>query len=219
MFRTLVRAAVVMFAVGSVVLLPAAGGAIGMAMANGSFQVDHASVYGNGTLFDGSVIETWTTASSLQWEGGTQIRLAGESRARVYQRRLILEQGFGEMTATSGFQVDARSLHILADSGSVARIQLEGSSRVLVSAVRGSLRVTNAGGVLVANMAAGNNMVFEPQSAGEAAPTHASGCLLEKAGKFILAEKTTKIVLELQGADLAKQVGNEIGRASCRERV
>ena len=76
--------------------------------------------------------------------------------------------------------------------------------------MRGGVRVTNSSGILVANMSAGNNMVFEPQSAGEAAPTHASGCLLEKGGKFILAEKTTHIVLEVQGKDLAKQVGNQV---------
>src|ERR1039458_411438 len=210
MFRTLLRATGIVLAVGSLALLSAAGSAIGMAVANGSFQVDHAAVYGNGTLFDGSVVETWSAASDLRLNGGGEMRLAGESRAKVYQHRLVLEQGLGEMTAASSFEVDARSLHILGDSGSVARIQVESGTRVLVSAVHGGLRVTNAGGVLVANMAAGNNMVFEPQAAGEAAPTHVSGCLLEKGGKFILAEKTTNIVLELQGSELAKQVGNRV---------
>src|ERR1039458_9604626 len=41
-------------------------------------------------------------------------------------------------------------------------------------------------------------------------------CLLEKGGKFLLAERTTNIVLELQGSDLERQLGNQVeisGRA------
>ena len=75
--------------------------------------------------------------------------------------------------------------------------------------------MTNAGGILVASMETGNSMVFEPQ-AGAEAPTRASGCLLEKGGKFLLAERTTNIVLELQGSDLERQLGNQVeisGRA------
>ena len=54
-------------------------------------------------------------------------------------------------------------------------------------------------------METGNSLAFEPQAAGAAAPTRASGCLREKGGKFLLAERTTNIVLELQGSDLDKQ--------------
>src|ERR1035441_9248261 len=69
--------------------------------------------------------------------------------------------------------------------------------------------------IVVASRETGNSMVFEPQ-AGAEAPTRASGCLLEKGGKFLLAEQTTKVMLELQGGDLEKQLGNQVeisGRA------
>src|ERR1019366_4205649 len=174
------------------------------------FQVDHSAVYGNGTLFEGSVIETAKASSRLQLTGGVQMRLAGESRAKVYQRRLVLEQGLGEMESAGGFEVEARSLHIVAAPGSLARVKVENGRNVLVSAVRGALRVTNAGGVLVARMETGNSMVFEPQATGATAPTRATGCLLEKDGKFLLAERTTNVVLELQGSDLDKQLGNQV---------
>ena len=210
MLRTLARATGIMLSLGVVATLSASGSAIGMAVTNGSFQVDHTPVYGNSTLFDGSVVETAKASSQLQLNGGIQMRLGAESRAKVYQRRLILEQGFGEMDSANGFEVEARSLHISAAPGTLARIKVENHRQVLVAAVRGALRVTNATGVLVARLETGNSLVFEPQTAGAAAPTRASGCLLEKAGKFILAERTTNIVLELQGSDLDKQVGNQI---------
>ena len=209
MLRSLIRVTGILLAIGTMAMLSAAG-AIGMAVADGSFTVDHSAVHSNGTLFDGSVVETAKTSSHLQLNGGTQIRLAGESRVKVYERRLVLEQGLGEMEAATGFEVEAKSLHISAMPGSLARVKIENGRNVLVSAVRGALRVTNAGGVLVARMETGNNMVFEPQAAGAAAPTHASGCLLEKGGKFLLAERTTNVVLELRGSDLEKQVGNQV---------
>ena len=210
MLRRLIRVTGIVLAIGTVAVLSAAGSAIGMAVANGSFQVDHSAVYGNGTLFEGSVIETAKASSRLQLTGGVQMRLAGESRAKVYQRRLVLEQGLGEMESAGGFEVEARSLHIVAAPGSLARVKVENGRNVLVSAVRGALRVTNAGGVLVARMETGNSMVFEPQATGATAPTRATGCLLEKDGKFLLAERTTNIVLELQGSDLDKQLGNQV---------
>src|ERR1035438_2502639 len=58
MWRRLIRVSGILLVLGGVAVLSAAGGAIGMAVANGSFQVDHSAVYGNGTLFDGSVVET-----------------------------------------------------------------------------------------------------------------------------------------------------------------
>ena len=70
MWRRLIRVTGILLALSGVVVLSAAGGAIGMAVANGSFQVDHSAVYGNGTLFDGSVVETAKASSRLQLTGG-----------------------------------------------------------------------------------------------------------------------------------------------------
>ncbi len=210
MIRTLFRATVMMLAVGVLATLSASGSAIGMAVANGSFRVDHTSVNGSGTLFDGSVVETAKDASDLQLQGGQQLRLGAESRAKVFQGRFVLEQGYSEIVSRAGFQLDARSLQIFAAPGSSARVKVENNRSVLVAALRGTLRVSNAAGVVVARMEAGNTLVFEPQTAGATAPTRASGCLLEKGGKFILAERTTNIVLQLQGTELESELGNQI---------
>src|SRR5215475_2665069 len=71
----------------------AANNAIGMAVASGSLRIDHSQVWGNATLFEGSVVETTTGPSQLQLQGGVQVRLAGESRATVHDGKLTLEQG------------------------------------------------------------------------------------------------------------------------------
>src|SRR5437660_451941 len=74
----------------------------------------------------------------------------------------------------------------------------------------GAVRVKNSTGVLVARVDAGSSMSFEPQDAGAASPTRASGCLLVKAGKLIVVDQTTNVILEVQGTGLEKQTGNRV---------
>jgi len=62
---SLFRLTLVLATTSAVFGAPAATPAIGMAVANGSFQVDRMRVSGNATLFDGSVIETATIPASF----------------------------------------------------------------------------------------------------------------------------------------------------------
>jgi len=189
--------------------LPAATTPIGMALANGSFQVDNSRVWGNTTLFNGSIIQTESAISQLHLTGGVQMRLASDSRATVYQRKLVLD--YGQLESTPNYEVQANSLHIVATGpDGLARVQVRNQRNVLVAAVRGSVRVTNSSGVLIANVEAGKTLNLEPQDAGSGAPTRASGCLLSKGGKWIVADQTANVILELRGAGLEKELGNRV---------
>src|SRR5690348_11783437 len=74
-------------------LTASSNSAIGFVTANGSFQLNSSRVWDSATIFDGSTIETTKAPSDLKLSGGAQLRLAAESRAKVYQNRLILEKG------------------------------------------------------------------------------------------------------------------------------
>ena len=66
------------------------GPVIGIAVANGTFQVDNAQVTGNTTLFDGSKIETAESSSRLRLRDGTRVELVGAPASvedRSYQKR------------------------------------------------------------------------------------------------------------------------------------
>ena len=58
----------------------AANTAIGLAVANGSFQVDRAKVWGSSSLFEGSTVETGVAISQIQVSGIADVRLAADSR-------------------------------------------------------------------------------------------------------------------------------------------
>src|SRR5436190_10987390 len=215
------KSALILLAIGALCGLWAAGSAIGIVMTNGNFQLNHSRVWGNGTLFDGSLVQTAGAASQIQLNNGIQMRLGADTRATVFQSRLVLEDGQSEMAPVNGYAVEARTLRITAGSGdALARVKVDNGRRVLVASVRGALKVTNAAGMMVAGIEAGDALNFEPQSAGATAATHASGCLLEKDGKFILVDRTTNVVLEIKGTDLGKQLGNRVeitGRADAAQ--
>jgi hypothetical protein len=197
---------------GGVLVAWSAGPVIGIAIANGTFHVDNAQVAGNTTLFDGSTIETTEASSRLRLRDGTRVELAAGSRAVVFQDRALLEKGFGEFQAASGYEIEARGLRISSARGtSIMRVRLDGEKMVLVAALNGPARVFKASGPLIANVAAGATLRFDAQAQPENA-ARMSGCLLRKAGRFILVDQTAGIVVELHGdaTQLSAQLGNRV---------
>jgi hypothetical protein len=186
----------------------AANPAIGLMVTNGSFQVDHSNVWGTATLFDGNVVETNISSSQLQLNNGVKLRLAAKTRARIYESRLVLEKGIGQVES-SKYRIEAVSLRVEADTpGAAARVQLTGPKRVVVAARDGAVRVSNSDGVLIAKLESGHEMSFEPQETGAASLTKVSGILALKDGKFILIDKVTNVTMQLQGSGLEAEVGN-----------
>ncbi len=190
----------------------AAPSAIGIASAKGNFRIDNAAISGNGTLFDGVTVETQRSTGQLDLTSGAQLQLGVNSRGKVFTDRLILEQGQSQFrTGKNGkFGLEARTLHIIpADSSSVVQVSMIGASRVHVSALSGNLQVTNAGGVLVAALAAGHALEFEPQ-AGAMPPSKLTGCVVSKDGRFFLTDETSNVTVELRGAGLVQQAGHKV---------
>ena len=194
---------------GSILNLPAATG-IGMINARGSFQVDHARVVGNATLFDGTIVETGKVEGDLQLNTGARMKLASDSRGRVFRDHLVLERGSGQLQGT-GYGIEARSLRVLGDDpNTAARVALSGTTRVQVAALHGSLHVTNAQGLLVANLAPGTALEFEPQGEGVNTSSKLTGTLRKEDGKFLLTDDTTQVTAELRGTGLGSKVGKHI---------
>jgi len=203
------RIAFLCIVLGTVCSLFGATNPIGMAFSGGAFRVNNSRVQGNSTLFDGTMIETESALSELHLKTGVQVELGAETRATVYQRKLVLE--YGQLESVAAYDVEARSLHIVgATPDALVRIQVRNQRNVQVAAVRGPVRVSNAAGVLVASIEAGKSMSFEPQNAPAETATRVSGCLLSKSGKLVVAEQTTNVILELRGTGLEKELGNRV---------
>lgn len=187
----------------------AASPAIGTAFAKGSFRLDSSTVNGNATLFEGSTIETSAVPSSLQLNTGARVSLGAASRGRLFGDRMVLEKGTLDLENAAGFKLVALGLTIQPERGaSSGRVFVENGHRIRVSAAGGSLRVLNASGQLVANMAPGVAMAFEPQAGSNM--TRVTGVIQKKGEHYLLADEVTKITVEVRGVDLAKYVGKRV---------
>lgn len=184
---------------------------IGVVTARGSFRLDDSTVTGNATLFEGSTVEAGGVAT-LRLGSGAEISLLSGSKGRIFGDHLTLERGSGEFARAPGFHMEARTLRIHPETGQArARVTLESGNRVEVAALEGSFRVLNARGLLVADLAPGTALAFEPLPQGGAGePWRMSGCLRVENGHFLLTDETTSVTAELTGSSLAAEEGNRV---------
>jgi len=188
--------------------LMAAGAVLGMAVSSGTFMVNRVNVAGSATLFEGSIVQTGPTVSRLDLKG-SWLQLAADSQVTVSDKKIILQQGTAELGGQPGYSLVARNLRIVArNPGAVARVRVDGDSQVLVAAVGGPVGVYNNAGFLVMDVVAGRAFAFAPQ-AGAADAVDVNGCLLFKAGKFIVVDQNGQ-VSEVTGADVTRDSGNPV---------
>ena len=183
----------------------AASPAIGIVTASGHFTLDRSQVWGNATVFEGSVVETGSASSEVALHNGAKLQLAKDSRARVLSDRVVIEKGIGQVSAPESFEVNAASLRI----HSTGRLRVNVGQTVEVASLLGSARVSSASGMLLAAIPEGRAMNFGPQGANGTVTR--TGCLLYKDNHYIMQDENTQEVVELSGGqNLGAQVGNRV---------
>jgi hypothetical protein len=181
--------------------------AIGIATASGHFTLEKSQVWGNSTLFEGSTVETGVASLQLALQNGVRVQLGSDSRARVWNNRVLFEKGVGQVASAESYEVQAGGLTIHSTgAGARIRIGLAPDGRVDVTALAGGARVMGAGLVL-ATIPGGRGMSFPMQASAAGSVTRA-GCVLFKDGYVLLQDDDTREVIELLGSGLNPNVGN-----------
>ena len=181
---------------------------IGIITASGHFTVERSEVWGNSTLFDGTMVETKSASSELALRNGVKLQLAASSRARVWANRLSLEKGVGQVAGPDSYGIEAGGLTVRGGSES-GRLRVGVSDRIEVASLAGTARVVNGKGVLLAAIPAGRSMSFSMQAADSGVMTR-SGCLVYKDGHYLLQDENTQEVAEVTGSDLSQNVGSRV---------
>ena len=177
---------------------------IGMALAQGGASVDNAKVFGSATLFEGTSFRA-DGYSRLELSNGTRLDLGAGSQAQVFANHISLQTGSSEVQSGSGFEIEARSLTIRPDGDSIARVRMDGTQAVLVTALNAPVNVRNREGLLVARVMPNLPMSFVPQ-AGAAGSFSSTGCVVNKGGTALLIDDN-KQVFQLAKTDARKMVG------------
>ncbi len=192
--------------------LSAGPASIGLISASGPLTVDRSPIWGNATLFEGTSVATADASGDLALRNGVRIQLAAQSRAVIGESRAVLEQGSSQISAGQVYEVQARGLRIRGDAGARMRVALNLSNGVEVTALSGKANVSDLGGVLLAAIPQGRAVAFAMPQAGPGGPSAVTraGCLLYKDMHFILRDDATNEVIELNGPDLAVNVGKSV---------
>lgn len=187
--------------------LGAASLPIGVLTTIDSVRMDNLEVRGNGTVFQGSVIETARNPSHLTLKNGARLELYPNSRATVYDDRFVLERGASQIYSPA-YPVVVNSLSIRPEGpASTIRVQKTGPKTLEVSAVKGGAEVLNAKGMLLAKVVPGAALDFDQQPGGAAGPSQVSGRVSKQNGHYLLTDATTNTTVELQGDNLEPSVG------------
>jgi hypothetical protein len=194
----------------SVTAAMAAPPSIGTVSAHGNVQVDGSFVYGNATIFDGTLIETEKATTSVRLNGGIAISMAPDSRVRLYSNRLVLEKGASEVAMVSGFAVEARQFRIVSDdAASKGAISVEGANRIGVMALTGEMNVSSPSGLLLAKVTPGSPLTFDGQPTSGAEPITVTG-KLSKVGGHYFVTTAAGVKYEIEGKTLESMVGKMV---------
>jgi len=183
----------------------AAGPAIGFVQATGEFRLNQTAIRGNGTLFDGSIVETAAVRSDVSLNSGGHIALAPKSRTRIYKERAILESGAAEISSP-GYPLIAANLSI---SGPAAQVAVDAPGKIRVGALSTPVEVRNSGNVLIARVNPGTALEFSTEGEASGA-VNVTGTVSKEGDAFFITDKTTNVKYQLQGSELGKYVGKPV---------
>ena len=173
---------------------------IGMALAQGGASVDDAKIFGSATLFEGTSFRA-DGYSRLALSNGTRLDLGAGTQAQIFSNHVALQHGLSEVQSGSGFSIEARTLTIRPDGNSIARVSLDGTKAVLVTALLAPVNVLNHEGLLVARVMPNLPMSFVPQ-AGAASAFSDTGCVVNKSGVPLMVDDNRQ-VFQLNSVNLA----------------
>lgn len=144
---------------------------IGVASAFGSFTVNSSQVTGNSNIYDGSQINTGSTASQIFLQGGPSVMLATNTGATVYNDHLVLTQGAVRVDNMNKYDVQALGYRVAEDEpNSQAAVRLR-EGAVEVASMSGVVKVFDPNGAMLTRVGAGTASSFKPGQSGADAGT------------------------------------------------
>ncbi len=182
---------------------------IGTANCADNFWVDSTGVSNHATIFENSIVETEAAPARLQITGDVRLLLDAHSRAQVDAKRLALERGRAQLDSGKNYQLEARGICVSAAKAPArAIVSVDSAGVVEVAALGGMVRVVNAEGVAVANVAAGHAVELRLGQASESAVLR--GCVVKAGTAYTLRDEASAVTVELRGTDIANDVGRRV---------
>jgi hypothetical protein len=150
-----------LFTCSCMVCMAASPASVGVLVTNGQAMVDGATVHGNSTLFQGSVVKADEITSDLRFADGANLVLQPGAAAKVYRDHAELQQGTAIQRGVSGHALVADGLRVtsLEPNGKVT-VAVQDNRHVEMLANDGAAEVRTPTGELVARLEPGKPLTF-----------------------------------------------------------
>jgi len=114
----------------------------------------------NGPVWNGTAIESGSSANTVSLETGVSVRLAPQSRGTVFSDHIVLDEGSVRVGNFGSYTVNARQLQIQAADPSAEAVVRMGKKTVDVASIGGNLNVSD-GGAMLTRVASGTRVSFK----------------------------------------------------------
>jgi len=196
-------------------------GSIGTVSVRGNVRVDGYTVSSNGTIFDGTIIETSQSTAILRLNNGNEISLARNSQGVVHGDRMELLRGSGQLkTSAAPFQVEAMGLRITSGGiDATGIVSMSSADTIDVASLSGELRVMDENGLSLARISSAAAMSFPVPKAADSkksAPTGQPktitivGLVSSKDGHFYIEVLSDGTIYELMGRIPKEYIGAKV---------
>jgi hypothetical protein len=187
-------------------------GSIGTVSARGNMRVDGYTVSGNGTLFDGTNVETGQASATLRLDSGTEITLSTNSQGVVYSNHLVLLQGKSQLkTSSDSFLLEAEGLHVASGAPNTLGVVALGPEKTVeVAAVTGELRIVNNAGLSLARVSTGAAFSFPAAQQQQPPAAAGEGQTLKEIEGVEVNENGNYYVTDIDGTKYELVTGNNL---------
>jgi hypothetical protein len=131
------------------------GPVIGVAVSEGSLQVNQGTIQGNANLEAGSIVRSLASEVRVRLSNGAAASLIPKSVAQFGGQAVELKSGGGIFSNANGYPVNALGFDVRSEGNAKAKLYME-NGQLQVGALDGQVKVSSRTGVLVARVMPGN---------------------------------------------------------------
>jgi hypothetical protein len=177
---------------------------VGTILSTGSFQLDHTTLSGTGTILNGDQIASSDQSSRILLRNGVNLDLSPRSGGAVYADHATLDSGTLHIKSSTGsFPVDFKSFVVTPTSPNTnAILQVSGNSLTVNVSSGNALIASAASGQTLARLTSGLTLAFDPldPDPGPEMSVRLLGVLDNENGHYLVRDRFSNSVSEVVGS-------------------
>jgi hypothetical protein len=124
----------------------------------------------NGPVWNGTAIESGSSANTVSLETGVNVRLSPQSRGTVFSDHIVIDEGSARVENFGAYTVNAKQIQVQAADASAQAVIRIGENTVEIASIGGNLNVSD-GGAMLTRVVSGTRVSFRQDASGQGPQT------------------------------------------------